>query len=245
MYLHVSVGIVSVSACICWGYVDACFPRGICDCAGRPGSGSPPWLLQPPARRRPGPDTRSEPGSGSPLFYINTWAGVLQPPVLHQHVGHDLAHWLLRVGGDGALKKIKSFDYVNWKCVLHRPYPHHGQPGSLTDSLSASGAPLAYPQADIPVHTCRYKQMPWHTCRYRNRYIQIQIWYIWYIQIREILYALYVRFTFLYVSCMCMYDVCIRRLKRVIHTTYRHINQSICVCMCMYLHVCGTFFVYV
>ena len=52
-------------------------------------------------------------------------------------------------------------------------------------------------------------------------------------------------FTFLYVACMCMYDVCIRRLKRVIHTTYRHIFQSIFVCMCMYLHVCGSFFVHV
>ena len=44
-------------------------------------------------------------------------------------------------------------------------------------------------------------------------------------------------FIFLYVSCMCMYDVCIRRLKRVIHTTYRHIFQSICVCMTQYEYV--------
>ena len=61
MYKHVSVGIVSVSACCLsflqgitapfHGHKEACYKRGVCD-------------------------RRGEPGSGSPLYYINTWAMV-------------------------------------------------------------------------------------------------------------------------------------------------------------------------
>ncbi len=44
-------------------------------------------------------------------------------------------------------------------------------------------------------------------------------------------------FTFLYVSCMCMYDVCIRRSKRVILTHTYNIHTHISIHMRMYVHV--------
>ena len=32
-------------------------------------------------------------------------------------------------------------------------------PRTVSQTVSLSGTPLAYPQADIPVYTCRYKQI--------------------------------------------------------------------------------------
>ena len=60
----------------------------------------------------------------------------------------------LRMQLDFVFKIFWSFDW-NWnvKFVLHRTFQHHGQSHRL------SGTPLAYPQADIPVYTCRYKQI--------------------------------------------------------------------------------------
>ncbi len=58
-------------------------------------------------------------------------------------------------------------------------------------------------------------------------------------------------YTFLYVSCMCMYDGYIRRLKRsyIQHTCKIHtIYQSICPVSCMYLMfwgVCMCMYVYI
>ena len=53
----------------------------------------------------------------------------------------------------GRRSEKNKFLFLNWKCVLHRTFQHHGQSHRL------SGTPLAYPQADIPVYTCRYKQI--------------------------------------------------------------------------------------
>ena len=180
MYLHVSVGIVSVSACICWGYVDACFPRGICDCAGRPGSGSPPALLQPPERRRPGPDTRSEPGSGSPLFYINTWAGVLQPPVLHQHVRGPAAPCSTSTRGpwSGPLTtsrwRGRSFEKnkIFWSCELEM----------------CAAQTLPAPRTAWQSHRqsqCQWRPSSVSPGRYSGSYMQIQANAMTYMQIQE------------------------------------------------------------
>ena len=178
-YLHVSAEgmwtpVFQGASATVLGVRGPAVPRHCCSPprAAARGRGPTPGRSRDPAAPCSSSTTTRGQGSSSPLFYINT-SGVLQPPqaVLHQHVGHhdDLAHWHWRAR---RFEKVyKCFHHVNWKCVLHRPYLHHWQTGSLTDSLS--GAPLAYPQADMPVYICRYKQMPWHTCRYMNRYMQI------------------------------------------------------------------------
>ncbi len=63
------------------------------------------------------------------------------------------------------LKKLNFFDHVNWKCVLHRPYPHHRQPGSLTDS--------------------QWRPSSVSPGRYSCSYMQIQANSLTYIQIHE------------------------------------------------------------
>ena len=88
--------------------------------------------------------------------------------------------------------------------------------------------------ADTGIDTCRYK----FTNRYRSDTER-------YIQIHANLYAVNIRSQ----NPVCVMYVHVwvinSTFKRVIHTTYRHIFQSILVCMSMYLHVFGTFFVYV
>ena len=63
----------------------------------------------------------------------------------------------------------KNIDHVNWKCVLHIPYPHHWQLGSLTDSQWCPSS----------VYPGRY------SCSYR----QIQANIMTYMQIHELIHA--------------------------------------------------------
>ena len=94
-------------------------------------------------------------------------SGVQRPPVLHQHVGHDLAYWLPSVGGGGALKKIKSFDHVNWKCVLQRPTRKR-------TALQSHRQSRWRPSSVSPGRS-------WYSCSY----LQIQANTITYMQIQE------------------------------------------------------------
>jgi hypothetical protein len=132
---------------------------------------------------------------------------------------------------------------------------------SLAVSQTVSGAPLAYTQADIPSHRqiqaniMTYMQI--HelihadTTNALNRYRADT--YIQYDTYRYMKFCmLYISgYTFLYVSCMCMYDGCIRRLKGsyIQHTCKIHtIYQSICPVSCMYLMflgVCMCMYVYI
>ena len=156
---------------------------------------------------------------------------------------------------------------MNWKCVLHRPYPHHGQPGSLTDSQwrPSSVYPGRYScsyrqiQANIMTYMQIHELIHADTTNALNRYRADT--YIQYDTYRYMKFCmLYISgYTFLYVSCMCMYDGCIRRLKGsyIQHTCkIQDIYQSICpvscmylmflgVCMCMYVYICCAYDVHI
>ena len=156
---------------------------------------------------------------------------------------------------------------MNWKCVLHIPYPHHGQPGSLTDSqwCPSSVYPGRYScsyrqiQANIMTYMQIHELIHADTTNALNRYRADT--YIQYDTYRYMKFCmLYISgYTFLYVSCMCMYDGCIRRLKGsyIQHTCkIQAIYQSICpvscmylmflgVCMCMYVYICCAYDVHI
>jgi len=194
------------------------------------------WRPRRPRRRQ---------GGGCPLFYINTWA-MIWPTDYPALAG-------------AVLWKKKYIDHVNWKCVLHIPYPHHGQPGSLTDSqwCPSSVYPGRYScsyrqiQANIMTYMQIHELIHADTTNALNRYRADT--YIQYDTYRYMKFCmLYISgYTFLYVSCMCMYDGCIRRLKGsyIQHTCKIHtIYQSICPVSCMYLMflgVCMCMYVYI